>query len=233
MQMITDAPLFSEDASTWVGCFPAPDRWVAESSAGDAGNSYSWLVSMLCGESGEGFAAMDALADLVCPGSEGMQAMLGSARTRFGSPGMRAGGFVFPVPMTLSGIGRGNFARAALESAAYSIRANLDFLEEISGRRAESVALGGGMTRTRTFAPIVADVLGREIRLSQTPDASAAGAWLCAATAAGEFATLDDAARRMKERMTALEPNLHRSAGYRHYYRDWLELSERLGSVRL
>ena len=233
VQMITGAPLFSEDASSWAGCFLAPDRWVMESSAGDAGNAYSWLISLLCGETSAGFADMDALADKVAAGSDGMQAVFGSARTRFGSVGMRTGGFVFPVPLTLSGMGKGNFARAALESAAYSIRANLDFLEEINGQQARTVALGGGMTRTRTFAPIVADVLGREIWLSHTPDTSAMGAWLCAATAAGEFERLDNAASWARERMVVLKPNPNRSAEYRHYYREWLDLLEQLDSVRL
>lgn len=233
VQMITDVPLFSEDASSWTGRFLARDRWVAESSAGDVGNSFSWLVSLLCGESSAGFAEMDALAGETTAGSDGMQAILGNARMRFDSHGMRAGGFVFPVPLTLSGTGKGNFARAALESAAYSIRANLDFLESLSGQQAAMVALGGGMTRTRTFAPIVAEVLGREIRLSHTPDTSAMGAWLCAATAVGEFASLDDAAIWARKRMTALEPNPHRSAEYRHYYREWLELLEQLDNVRL
>ena len=233
VQMVTDAPLFSEDASTWAGCWLMPDRWVAESSAGDVGNAYSWLASLLFGGSSAAFGEMDGLAGTVAPGSEGVQAILGSARTRFGSPGMRAGGFVFPVPVTLSELGRGNFARAALEATAYGIRTNMDFLESLVDRRAVSVALGGGMTRTRTLAPIVVDVLGREIRLSDSPDASALGAWLCAETAGGEFATLDEAAGWAREQMTVIEPNPNQSAEYQHYYQQWLELTGRLGNVNL
>ena len=233
VQMITEAPEYSKDASSWVGRYPVPDRWVAESSAGDLGNAYSWLVNLLCGDAPDGFEAMDAAAGRVSAGSEGVQAIMGSATTRYRSPRMRAGGFVFPVPMTLSELGRGNFARAALESAAYGIRANLDALESVSGRKAKSVALGGGMIRSRTLAPIVADVLGREIGVSQSPDASGLGAWLCSETARGEFATLDDAADWAKERTSAVEPNPHVSAEYQHFYRQWVELAERMDKVSL
>ena len=190
VQMITGEPLFSDDASNWVGCFPLTGRWVAESSAGDLGNAYAWLEALLYGEGSDGFSAMDRLAGSVPAGSEGTQVILGSARTEFRNPGMRAGGFVFPVPLTLTGVGRGNFARAALEAAAYGVRSSVDYLQDLSGGGTRPVALGGGMTRTRSFGRIVANVLGRELRLSPVPDASAMGAWLCAAAACGEFSSL-------------------------------------------
>ena len=233
VQMISDAPLFSDDASTWAGCYPAPDKWVIESSAGDAGNAYSWLVSLLTGDAEGGYKAMDAAACEVPAGSEGVQAILGSARTRFSNPGMRAGGFVFPVPLALSGMGKGNFARAALESIAYSVKANLEHLEAASGQSGSLVALGGGMTRSGTLGPMLADVLGRKVRLSHTPDASATGAWLCAGIASGGFSTLDEAAGWARERTTVIEPNPHQSAEYQHFYVGWLDLSERLDRINL
>ena len=233
VQMITDTPLFSDDASTWAGCFLTPRKWVAESSAGDVGNAYDWLAGLLYGDAEDGFAAMDALAGEVVPGSEGTQAILESARTQFNRLGMRTGGFSFPVPLTLSGRGRGHFARAALESAAYGMKANLDCLESLAGQSAVSVALGGGMTRTRTLAPIVADVLGREILVAPIPDSSAVGAWMCAATATGSFQHLDEAAGWARERMLSVEPDARNSVEYQEYYRHWLELSERLDGINL
>ena len=233
VQMVSDAPLFSDDASTWAGCYPAPDKWVIESSAGDAGNAYSWLVSLLTGDAEGGYMAMDAAACEVPAGSEGVQAILGSARTRFSNPGMRAGGFVFPVPLALSGMGKGNFARAALESIAYSVKANLEHLEATSGQSASLVALGGGMTRSGTLGPMLADVLGRNVRLSHTPDASATGVWLCAGIASGGFSTLDEAAGWARERTTVIEPNPHQSAEYQHFYARWLDLADRLDKINL
>ena len=233
VQMVTDVPTFSEDASTWAGCYPKCNKWVVESSAGDVGNAYSWLVRLLGGDGDAGFAEMDAAADNVPAGSEGMKAILGSARTHFSNPGMRVGGFIFPVPMTLSGIDKGNFARAALESVAFSIKANADHLGAVAGQPARSVALGGGMSRTRTLAPMLADVLGTGVRLSQSPDSSAVGAWLLAGTSAGEFTTIDEAAAWAKERTIWREPNPHQSAEYQYYYSEWQALAERLESFEL
>lgn len=233
VQMVADAPLLSDDASTWAGCYPAPDRWVAESSAGDAGNAYSWLVGLLTGDAEGGYKAMDSAAGDVPAGSEGVQAILGSARTQFSNPGMRAGGFVFPVPMALSGMGKGHFARAALESVAYSIKANLEHLEATAGRSASLVALGGGMTRTKMLGPVVADVLGRQVKMSHMPDASALGAWLCAGAATGEFATVEEAAGWALERTRVVEPNPRQSAEYQHFYAGWLDLADRLDKINL
>ena len=78
VQMITDSPLFSDDASTWAGCFFTPKKWVAESSAGDVGNAYDWLAGLLYGEAKERFAAMDALAGEVVPGARGLRRFWGA-----------------------------------------------------------------------------------------------------------------------------------------------------------
>ena len=46
------------------------------------GDAYSWLVSLLTGDAEGGYKAMDAAAGEVPAGSEGVQAILGSVRTR-------------------------------------------------------------------------------------------------------------------------------------------------------
>ena len=89
------------------------------------------------------------------------------------------------------------------------MKANLDYLESLAGHSAVSVALGGGMTRTRTFAPIVANVLGREILVAPSPHSSAVGAWMCAATATGRFQHLGEAADWARERMRSVEPDAY------------------------
>lgn len=233
MQMVTSDVLLSADASTWAGCFLTENRGVAESSAGDAGNAYAWLGELLFGGSADCFAEMDALARMIAPGAEGTQTFLGSGKMSMGKPGMRAGGFVFPVPLTLSDMGRGNLVRAALESVAYALKANLEQLEALSGSTAAMIALGGGMTKTQVFVPMLADVLNREVSVSHTPEVSAIGAWLCAATALGEFALLDDAAGWAKERLGIVKPDAYNAAEYSGYYVRWLEACRALEGIGL
>ena len=233
LQMVTRMPMLSPDAKTWAGCFVERDRWVLESNAGDIGNAHHWLAETLFGDAEEGFAKMDALAVGAPVGSEGATALLGPPRMDAGSVGMRTGGLLFPVPMTFSEIGRGHFVRASLEAAAFAIRANLEQIEELAGVRAKDLTLGGGMTRTSTFVGILTDVLGREIRVSTSNNPSALGAYLCARTALGEFASLEEASLSARLGLATLAPDALDSAKYQDCYERWLRLSDQMRGVEL
>ena len=190
VQMITPQPILPADRGVWASCYLAPGRWIAETSAGDAGNAYAWLASVLFGDAPDRFERMSRLAQSSEPGADGAMAFLSGSDTSPTAPGLAVGGFVFPVPLTLSPLGRASLARAALESIAYKLAACVESLESIAGVDATTIALGGGMTRAKPFAAIVAAALGKPLSLSPLPDATAAGAHLCAATAIGEYASL-------------------------------------------
>ncbi|MCI0439899.1 MAG: FGGY-family carbohydrate kinase [Chloroflexi bacterium] len=231
LQMVTARPVLPPGAKTWIGCFLIRDRWVLESSPGDIGNSYAWLADTLFGDDEDAFSKMDALASSVPVGSEGVTAFLGHSRMDMTALGMKPGGFIFPTPLTFSDTGRPHLVKASLEAMACAIRANLEQIEELAGVQAASIALGGGMTRTAAFTRILADVIGRELRLSPTPSVSALGAYLCARTALRDFASLDEAAQSVKSSLTSLEPDPLASADYQDHYEQWLELSAQVGGL--
>ncbi len=145
--------------------------------------------------------------------------------------GIRRGGVFFPVPLTFSDVGKGHLVRATLEGAAYAIRSNLEQLEDVAGAPAKSIAVGGGMTRTAAFTRILADVMGREIRLSPVPQTSALGAYLCACVGLGEYSTLEEAASCVKSDLISLEPDPLASAEYQDYYDQWLAFSDGLQTL--
>lgn len=235
VQMVTAQPAYSDEMRTWVGCHLLDGRWVAESSAGDAGNGYQWLADTVYGDRKAPFADMDKDASAGSPGAGGAVSMMGNGAMDMGSVGMRHGGLMFPVPLTAATgiIGRKHLARAALESIAYAIRANVEQLEALTGQASKSVSLGGGMTRTEAFPKILADVLGREVLLAPRPDVTAAGAYLCARTAIGEYADLSEAARQAATSMQTLLPDARVSAEYADHYLSWTRLYESLAKIDL
>ena len=233
LQMITRKPILSPDAKTWAGCFLEKDRWVLESNAGDVGNAHRWLAETLFGEDESRFQGMEALAAKAPVGSDGAVAFLGPSRMDMTSLGMRQGGLLFPVPLTYSDLGRGHLVRASLEAAAFAIRANLEQTEELAGIQAKDIALGGGMTRTPTFVKILTDVIGRDMTLSAIPNVSAVGAYLCARTALGEFASLEGAASSVRPRLIALKPDPLDSAEYEDYYERWRQMSNEIQGLSL
>ncbi len=232
LQMVTSQPVLSPQGSTWAGCFLTEGAWVLEGNAGDVGNAYRWLAEALSGGRPD-YCELDRLAATVAPGAEGVVGFLGHARMDMAAVGMRPGGFVLPVPLTYSEVGRGHLVRAALEGFAFAIRANLEQVERLWGGPARTLALGGGMTRTPTFVSILKDVLGRETGLSPVPQASALGACLCARVGLGDFRSLEEAAASMAPSLQVLEPDEATAAEYQEHYQRWLQVAEGLKALGL
>ena len=173
---------------------------------------------------------MDRLAAATTPGADETWAFLGPDRMNMAAVGMRTGGFLFPVPITHSEVGRGHLVRASLESTAFAVKANLEQIDQITGVRPRTITVGGGMTRTATWVRVLVDVLGRDIGVSYDPNVSATGASLCARTALGDYASLAEAAASRRHAVTDIEPEQPASAEYEDLYERWTELSGRLRS---
>ena len=124
-----------------------------------------------------------------------------------------------PVPSVLGALNRGYVLRAVLENIAFALRANLEQIESITGKPVVSLSLCGGLTRTKAFSQIVADVLNRPIKAA-LPDASAQGAAMAGATAAGLYRSLGEAVGVLGQPQHCLEPT--RLTGlYTERYREW------------
>lgn len=227
-QAITTAPQLDALQRTWVGRHVVPDCWIAEANAGDGGNAYRWLRDLVFGTADDAYQAMEGMANNVQPGADGLLALLGPSPLDLSRPGLRSGGFIFPVPTTFSDYGQGHLARGALENIAYAIRGACELLEEVTGVPATSISLGGGMTRTALFNQILADVLGRTISIAATPHASAVGAALVAGASlfgGVDFAELTTA---INKGLWAIEPQPGISDEYEEHYGRWMEAQKRL-----
>ncbi len=228
--MVTSEPTFDDGRRTWTGCYVEDGLWSLESTCGDAGNAYGWLADTMWGGEARPLDLMDRATRDVPAGSEGVLALLGPPRMDMSRIGLRSGGFVFPVPMTFGGIGREHMARAALESMAFSVRANLEQLEAVSGMPAGSVALGGGMTAASTWVEMLPDVLGRPVQVSSEPDVTAVGARATAEAALQGADSLVGYAGSVAASRT-IEPRSVESAEYEYHYMRWAEMARHLESA--
>ena len=228
--MLTDAPVFDEGRRIWTGRYVDDALWSLESTCGDAGNAYRWLADIMWAGQTRPFECMDAAAARVSLGSDGVMSFLGPSRMDMSRIGMRAGGFIFPVPTTFAGIGRQHLTRAALECIAYSVRSNLEQLESVSGESASRIALGGGMIATSSWVNMLPNVLGRPVEAAALSNVTAAGAY------ATTVAALDGAASPLQVSEASattktFEPKPVESSEYDERYRRWTELAEHLEAV--
>jgi autoinducer 2 (AI-2) kinase len=205
--------------------------WVQESSSGDMGNAYQWLKEATMGGGDEAYGEMDELAATAPLGSGGASSYLGPGRMDVSRLGMRQGGMLFPVPLTLGGFGRPHLVRATLEGFAFALRANIEQLEEMTGLRPAAIAVGGGMTRSSTCVRILVDVLDRPIRLGADPRATAVGAALCARLALDEFSSLREGIVSLEADVDIFEPDPLKSSEYTDLYGAWLEAGDNLSRM--
>ena len=228
LQMVTETPFAAPGSGVWTGLFLENGKGVLECNSGDLGSQQRWLAEILFGDAEEGLEAMNALAAETPQGAHGATALFGHPRMATAAVGMRTGGILFPAPVTFSEIGRGHLVRAQLESAAFTIRANMEQLEQAAGVRASAVRLGGGMTRMPVFGDIAAAVLGRQVGVSAGHNVSALGAFVrAAATLRGRSAS-EVAATVTPDRLAALDPEPLAVAEYEDAYGRWTALTNEM-----
>jgi len=122
-----------------------------------------------------------------------------------------------------------HFARAVLEGVAYSIRDCLDHLERQCGEVTSLKLIGGG-TRSPSMQQLLADVVGRRLRLVP-PHAAAVGSALVAAATFGGVDDLASVAGAAAGTGQTLEPNmaLHKTYGATfNRYRDIADALQRV-----
>ena len=203
--------------------------WVAESSLGDAGNAYRWLKDTLLGRDAS-FDEADRMARQTPADPEQVMSFLGPGPVSPFRSGLRMGGLLFPTPLGFQETSPGQLFLAALENIAYSAKAGLDTLREVTGLKIDTLSLGGGMSRSRAFPCTLAAILGYPVRRSLDHNVSARGAALAASMYRDSSFTLGQAAELASGSYEEIGPGTpSRIAQYQESYHQWLNMYNRLG----
>ncbi|SDJ52606.1 FGGY-family carbohydrate kinase [Aliiruegeria lutimaris] len=121
---------------------------------------------------------------------------------------------------------RGDVLAALLEGVAFNHRQHVDALREAFG--GSEARLTGGASRNPTVARLFADVLGMNVVVSETDEAAAWGAALCAGAAVGAFESFDADPRDLDAISTTYSPSPERSAAYAERYTVFREVADSL-----
>ena len=230
LQVLTSQTRHDEKMRSWVGGYQLAGLWVAEANIGDAGRAYGWLKDILLGGESS-YEEAEQLAQQASAAPEGVLALLGPAPVNSPNAGCRIGGLFFPTPLSFQETTRGQMLRAALENIAYSVKANLATLGQVTGLAPDALFLGGGMARSSTLATSLANVLGFPVIRSTVPQVSARGAALVAAVSCSSFATLEEASTTAGPDLETVEPeSLSEIAQCQEHYHQWLRMYQRLES---
>ena len=190
------------------------DEWITVMATTSGAASARWFREVFLserrpresGQGTDGYQLMDELAGTVSPGAGGLifHPYLSGERSPLYDPDLRADFLGVSAAHSLP-----HFARAVLEGVAMSLRHCVDGLGEIINADSEWSIIGGG-SRSPVWVSIMADVLGRPLRLGP-PSAAAFGAALLAkAMLSGE-----DPRPPEQEERRAIVPDPNNVARYR------------------
>ena len=222
IQHVTAAPRVDPQGRLWLEPHLAPGVFVLESNAGTSGEALEWLGKLLFAGARGGAARLLAEASAVAPGAGGLL-------SSFGAHLFDARAMSFPVgELALSHLlggpdeARARVARAAAEGVAHAVRANLAQLRACAGPASAPLRLGGGLSRSRAWAELLADVLGEPVEVAAVPECTALGAALCAGVGAGVWRDLGEAATALPA-PARVEPRPAPAARYAELHPRWRE----------
>ncbi len=225
VQMVTDEPILDPEAKTWTSCHLLPQKWILESSAGEAGNAYRWLRETMFSQdessNEDAYSLMDRLAQQAPPGAEGVLAFTGPVAMDMSNLSLKVGGFLFPVPLSVTNVQRPHLIRAALENLCFAIKANCLQLESVSGVKLKEVRIGGGLTRSQCLTQALPAVLDIPVLVPEITEVSALGAAMCAAVGSGVYPSLEEAMNAMQPEVRTIEPDRLSALEYAEYYQRW------------
>jgi autoinducer 2 (AI-2) kinase len=228
VEMVLSEPVADPDARCWQGHHVLNDRWVLESSAGPAGEALAAFAALHCPDSPRPTAALLANAAESDPGAMGMLSTLGVQIMNARVPALPVGSITLSHFMASDDPNpRRHLARAVVEGIAYSMRANIEQLRDLTGRSTDQILLGGGLSQSPTFGQLLADVCAATVRSPASPEASGLGAAVCAGVAAGVYADLRSGANsvvQLGSGVRSFDPDAARVAVYDGLFAQWNEL---------
>lgn len=246
----SNTPAFDPERGTLVNCYLLPDKWVLGGPMSTTGGCLQWFVDQFAeadasqaSEQGISvYELLDRQAEKIPPGSEKLLALtsLVGERTPYWEPDRRG---------TFFGLGpqhtKAHLYRAIMEGAAFSVRALMERSEQLerredserpedasrSGGNTRPIILVGGGAKSRLWAQIRADILGKPIRLPKILEATNLGSALLTAVALGFHKDFEQAATSMIAIERQVEPNPANQRIYDDLYGIIVDLRDALGPV--
>ena len=119
--------------------------------------------------------------------------------------------------------------RAVLEGIIFNHRTHVDALR--AGFPVRESRLTGGIARNPAFAQMFADILGMPVTTSQTDEAAAWGAALCAGAAVGLYASPLHDPRDMSKLGQTYTPDPTRAAAYEKRFQLYTKITDTLAPL--
>ncbi len=223
---------YCADARLILGYHVVPNCWLLQGGTTGGGGALRWFERefadferrVAAEKGGSSFAFLDALAESVSAGSDGVVFLPYLAGERSPIWDSDAQGVFFGLDYSKT---RAHMARALLEGVAYSLRHNLQIAESV-GARVETLRATGGSANSRLWTQIKADVTGKDIEVPESDYATPLGAALLAGVGIGIYRDFDEAVGQTVRVKRCQQHNEQYSEAYDQGYEIYRSLYEQL-----
>jgi len=232
---ITNKPIIDKNMKVWAGCHIFPNKWIIESNAGFSGGLVDWFIkSFLFSTSLNPYRYFEKLVESSEIGAKGMRMRIGSMiMNAKNMVEQKMNGFIllkspnipFIKPARIE-----DFARSILETIAFTIKANLKQLIEISNIKLEYFGITGGLTRFKSFLKILSNVLGSEIQVSKKFYGSMLACAILTFKNIAVYSSFEEAFRNMAN-FYIIKPNNKKIQIYNEIFLDWLDFYKTIDSI--
>ncbi|MDR3552157.1 MAG: FGGY family carbohydrate kinase [Clostridia bacterium] len=125
---------------------------------------------------------------------------------------------------------RAHFVRSVMESVAFMMRRNLEYLDGMGVHTSELRLMGGG-AGSRVWNGINADVTGKNVLIPKNTETACLGAAILAGTGVGIFSSVEAACEKTIEIAQALRPDEENLKAYQRYYEAYCRLDGSLDPI--
>jgi len=187
-----------------------------------AGMALKWYKNTFCPDIS--FRELDELAAQVAPGCEGLTMLPYLCGSTIPNYNPAAQGVFFGMSLAH---GRGHFARSILESVAFMLRNNLEYL----GNGYDKIKIMGGGAQSPLWCKIKADVTGKTLTTLKNTETACLGSAILAGVGAGEFESVEAAVEKLIETDLVYTPSCDYEAGvYEEAFERFKKLDDRLNN---
>ncbi|RYH07724.1 FGGY-family carbohydrate kinase [Tropicimonas sp. IMCC6043] len=223
-EVVSDAPRI--DARWFCRNAVAPGLWNSQAISPSSTTNYEWFLTTFCAaERARAEAEGSSIHAVLAPEIEAAMARPSTLLYQpflFGSPYGEIASASF---LGLHGWHtRGDVLAALLEGIVFNHRHHVDALRE--GFPVTTGHLTGGASRNPTVAQLFADVIGLPILVTETDEAAAWGAALCAGAAVGLYPAFDADPRDLAAITRTYLPDPARQAHYDARYVVYREIAD-------
>lgn len=197
---LADAMANDPDYNYVYGRHPDPGLYIAHDASPTSAANFQWFVDTFLSGPDADFPALDAMVSAL-PKARGDILFLPFVTGSNAGLGMKGGLYGMQAAH-----GRAQIAQAIMEGIVFSLNVHLRRIRRLFPD-ATALRATGGPARSRPWMQMLADLSGLPVELPTVEETGCTGSALAAATAAGEFADMADAARKFSGNGGTVHPD--------------------------